>query len=174
MADADRKSIENIFGEQNVLKWADLDNNRNTQVIQSRIEDTLADALEYLYSRLRMRYTVPFSNPPRTIKFLNALDAGVRLYDGRLIIANDPPAQDQVGKHRKQYKRILREILSGQLHLVDGMSGDDLETGVNYPSAMTVADQSSLSLIENCNCGCHPCRCHVHTCVNQSIVYPNY
>lgn len=175
MAEALRKNVEDIFGIQNVRKWADLDNDGDTLAIATRINNSLADALEYLYSRLRMRYTVPFANPPRTIKYLNALDAGIRLYDGRLIVANDPPAQDQVGKHRKQYKWQLREILSGQLHLVDGLSGDEITlAGVNYPSAVTSTDISSLSLIENCNCGCHPCRCHIHTCVNQSIHYPNY
>jgi phage gp36-like protein len=177
MADAVRKDIENIFGIQNVRQWADLDNDGDTILIQTRINNHLADSLDYLYSRLRGRYSglLPFSNPPRLIKHLNALDAGIRLFDGRLIVANDPPGQDQVGKHRKQYKRQLREILSGQIYLVDGLSGDAINpSGVNYPSAVTSTDVSSLSANLNCTCSCHPCTCHVHTCVNRSIHLPSY
>lgn len=162
MANAVRRDVELIFGRENVLKWADLDNDRDTFKAEERIVDALSNALDYIYSRIRRRYDVPFTTTPRLIKWLNALYAGILLFDSRLIVAQ--PGLDQLGKHRKEFRRVLREILSGQLHLAAALDGDEIVLrGIDYPFVAV----ASATECDNCeNVCCDPCcECNQAPCV---------
>lgn len=163
MAEATRKDIEQIFGRENVSRWADLDNDKDQDMINERIEDHLSNALDYIYGRIKGRYgdAIPFTNTPRIIKYMNALYAGTMLYDGRLIVGENT-AKDQVSRHRKDFRRLIREILSGQLQLLDGLSGDPIDyAGESVP----FAGVSSVS------CGCSECRCNPCRC-RRSAYFP--
>lgn len=169
MPDAIQRDIELIFGRQNVLVWADLDNDRDTTKVSERVTEALANALDYLYSRLRRRYDVPFTTTPRLIKWLNALYAGILLFDSRLIVAQ--PGLDQLGHHRKEFKRILRQILSGQLHLAAALDGEEIALrGIDIPF---VAVGSTTNCCDNgCeNVCCDPC---CSTCNQITCICPNW
>lgn len=157
MAEATRKDIEQIFGRENVSRWADLDNDKDQDKIQERIENSLADSLDYIYGRIKGRYgdAIPFTNTPRIIKYMNALYAGMMLYDSRLIVSENQ-ARDQVSRHRKDFRRLIREILSGQLRLIDGLSGEVVDyAGESIPFAGTVSSVSCCCP----QCRYDPCRC---------------
>lgn len=153
---ATRRDIEDIFGIDNVRMWADLDKSNDQALVQRRVDYHLANALEYLYSRLRRRYDIPFANPPRVFVWLNALYAGICLYDARLIVATDTPV-DQVSRHKKEFRRVLRQILNGQLYLTDNLSGDEIVSrGISIPFGS--AEFSSVTA-NNQNCCDQDCCC---------------
>lgn len=161
MAEATKNDLFNVFGRNNVKKWADLDNDKNETTTQERIDWALATALDYIYTRIRGRYftSVPFANTPRIIIFMNCLYAGILLYDGRSQNVSTE-SRDEISRHRKQFKSLLRELLSGQMHLVDGLSGELIE-----PNSRT------FPTVENSSYSAYTCYCGVcHTCVQRSLM----
>lgn len=158
MANAVRRDIEYIFGIDNVRLWADMDKSNDQNLVDNRITDALENALTYIYGRLRRRYAIPFAAMPKLVKWLNALYAGILLYDARMLVST--PGVDQVGKARKEFRRILREILSGQLHLAEDLSGDEIALlGIDIPF-VGVAVGISTDGCNTCDsCHHYPCCC---------------
>lgn len=152
MGNAVRRNIERIFGIENVRKWADLDKSNDQTIVEERIDETLQHSLDYIYGRIKRRYAVPFAadSVPRLIIWMNAIDAGVRLYDGRMQRGNNNI--DEVSKQRGQFKAVLRQILSGQLHILDNLTGDEVPLrGMDTPFAVGTLP-SSMMLDDNNHC----------------------
>lgn len=151
---ATSNDLELQFGRENLNRWADLDNDKNPNTINARIEWALEEAEEYLNARfVNSKYDVPFgATPPKLIKHLTCLYAGVLLYDGRGQVKTDS-AKDQVVNQRGRFNRLIRQILSGQVTLLDGLSGDPLEfNSETTPFAEPIEDISDECSSETCDC----------------------
>ena len=79
-----RTDIEDIFGKENVKKWADLDSAGVTADITARITRAITAAEDRVNSRLRNGpYTIPFGSPESIIQEITAKFAGLWLYNTR-------------------------------------------------------------------------------------------
>jgi len=109
--------VEMLFGETNVDKWADLDNDEDALKIAARIEWAIEEADNRIDTRMRgALYTIPFADPaPRTIETLSARLAGIALYDGRGI--TDQEMDDRMAAHRKLVETTFGELISGKIRL---------------------------------------------------------
>jgi len=143
MAYCDETDLYQAFGEANINRWADLDNNADLTVIADRIDWAMDLAYEYINAKLvRGHYELPFDTPPLIIIHLNALYAGILLYDARLMIDSD---KDQVSRQRKTFNNWIRQILRGQLKLVDSNDVPLEVQSLQYP----VMDESDEEDIED-------------------------
>lgn len=106
-----------IYGQKNINRWADLDNDEDNYVIDARIEWACEFATEFVNSRLlRGPYAVPFDSPyPLLIVNLTAMYAGILLYDGRQVVSAED--NDKVSRQRRDFDRYIRQIFKGQLKL---------------------------------------------------------
>lgn len=132
----DRVNVEVMFGALNIRRWADLDNTENEVTIHARIDWACELATEYVNSRLvRGHYTIPFTSIPVMIVNLTAMYAGIMLYDGRQVVSSDD--KDVVSRQRKDFDRYIRQIVKGQLKLLDPVTGAPLVlTDYNAPSVV--------------------------------------
>lgn len=120
------------FGEANINRWADLDNEGDITTIAARITWAIALACEYIDSKLVTgHYVVPFTTVPKLVVHLNALYAGILLYDARLIVDTD---KDQVSRQRKTFNNWIRQIQRGQLKLVDTSGAPLTVQDLQYPT----------------------------------------
>ena len=161
-----RATIELIHGCRNITIWADLDNDKNTTIIAARIEWAADVATEYLNGRLIMgRYTLPFSAVPKMVIHISSLLAGILLHDGRPMMEH---TRDMVGPKRKEFRRLVKELLSGQLKLTDPTSGEIIESECKtFPETLESENlYTALSRTGVCN------TCWCHTCVCRSITLP--
>ena len=125
MAYCEDTDLFQAFGQKNIERWADLDNEGDQDDIDDRIQWAIDLGYDYINSKLiRGHYEIPFEDPPKTIIHLNALQAGIILYDSRLVVDSD---KDQVSRQRKTANNWIRQILRGQLKLIDS-NGDLIET----------------------------------------------
>jgi phage gp36-like protein len=157
--------IELVNGTINTRIWADLDNNKNAITIAARITWAAELSTEYLNGRLSLsRYAVPFIAVPKMITHMCAILSGILLYDGRVIVTE---MRDQVAPKRKEFRRLIRELLSGQLRLTHPTTGDPIEcTSYTAPFVGTnpsenVGYKKYCISIPNC---CHTCCCHSCIC----------
>ena len=121
-----RLQLEIMFGCVNIQKWADLDGKNNSNDVEERINFYLDQAEEYINSRLvNGKYAIPFVSVPKFITYLTTMCAGIYLYDGRQV--RDSENTDQVSRHRKMFKTYIRQLVAGQILLLDLMSGEPLE-----------------------------------------------
>lgn len=153
MTYATTTNLDLVFGIENLNRWADLDNNKNPNTIAERKEWALETAEDYINGRFaQSKYLVPFSDCPKLIKHLTCLYAGILLYDGRGQNATEK-ARDQVSRQRKEFDRLLRQILSGQVTLIGGLSGDPLEfTSETTPFVDADTEETGCSCSPLCNC----------------------
>jgi len=172
-----QSDIEMTHGERNIIVWSDLNNDRNSIIIKNRINWAAELATEYINSRMIMRrYTLPLSATPIIIKHMASLLAGILLHDGRPMIEN---MRDQCSGKRKEFRRLLRELLSGQLRLIHPTSGEVIESNCkDFPMTEKQGDEEYGTSGENCYtipgsgmCStkwcCPTCRCH--SCICQSL-----
>lgn len=132
--------IEKIFGERSVHRWADLDGDDDGYTIAARIAWASKLATEIVNARLqRCRYEVPFSTVPTLIVNLTAMQAGILLHDGRMMVSGDP---DRVSHIRVQFHAMLNQILKGQLKLLNPSTAEELTVILEYqaPFAVTSSD----------------------------------
>ena len=115
-----------IFGEHNITKWADLDNDDNDSgVITSRIDRAIRHASNEVDSRLRHGiYTLPIASStgsiPEDIIDVVATLAGVYLYENKGIDDFDPDTGRVVHRlihSKKRAEGIIRSIQAGQRHI---------------------------------------------------------
>lgn len=124
---ATKTDLFNVYGEVNITKWADLDNDRNPQTVLNRVNWALLQATEWVNSRLMNgHYALPFACAPKLIVLITAMQAGLLLYDARQIVSAD--GKDPMSRQRKTLDRYIRQIHSGQLKLLDAVSGAALDT----------------------------------------------
>lgn len=112
-----KADIENIFGVENVAKWADLDGDSVQSKIDARVEESITAAEDDCNSSLDGGpYTIPFSSAPTLIKTICAKLAGVWLYDvrGTDDVDGDGNPINKTRVHYKDAMRMIREILAGK------------------------------------------------------------
>ena len=118
-----RTNIEDVFGIENVKKWADLDGDADAAKIAARIASGIAVVDEEINDVLRGGpYAVPLTAPgggvlnsPSVIN-MSAVLAGVWLYESRGV--DDYDAESGKYSHRLKFQkdeatRKLREIRTG-------------------------------------------------------------
>lgn len=122
MSYATRTDVERMFGKDNIAKYADLDNDKDTAKIEAQVQYALDQADEEINSRLRgCRYVVPFvglgsGNPPLII-YLAAIKAGLILYEARgaqEIDADDGSPQHRYAYHNKRFDQVIKDIKLGR------------------------------------------------------------
>lgn len=180
-----KKSIELVHGMKNITKWADLDNDINTNTINDRIAWSSELATEYVNGRLMLgRYAIPFVAVPKMVIHISSLLAGILLHDGRVV---SDQLRDMVAPKRKEFIRLLRQILGGQLKLLDPMSGEPIATTCYTAPFVITADTvlhtdcctinglrfQGLGMCASwCSAWCNTCCCH--TCICRSLMYPDW
>lgn len=112
-----RDNLNARFGADNVTKWADLDDDGDTEKIALTISEAIADVSSYVDSRLRGGpYRVPFDEgtvPREIVDIVTAL-VGERLYDPRQTTDAEKPT---VSRETRRAEQMLTSILSGTLKL---------------------------------------------------------
>lgn len=132
---ATRSDLERHYGRTNVIKWADLDNDNNTESIAERIQWALVAATSYLDNRLRFGpYTVPFEDPyPLELTRMCAWYAGVLLYESRGVTdfnAEGRP-QHQLHHQKRNVETMIKDVLTRRLRF-------NLPTSAtSYPQVMS-------------------------------------
>lgn len=133
-----RELMELMFGEDNVEKWADLDNESNAATISARIDQAANFATEESYDWLRGGpFEVPLADvsaAPLTLVDAATRLAGVWLYENRGV--NDA-TKEKKGTHRLTYHRdyaekFFKQVRSGQRRLY--ISG--VTQAVAHPAAV--------------------------------------
>lgn len=123
MSYCDRPNVEDIFGIDNVIKWADLDNNRVAESIQARVDWACARATVDIDAQFRgSRYKVPFVAPyDSSVVHLTAIRAGLLLHDNRGVTANESASSDPFAMMRKEFTDTIKKVKRGVLRfdLVD-------------------------------------------------------
>lgn len=110
-----RETLELIFGQANIQRWADLDGDRNDDKIRNRINFAIQTASAYIETILRGRnYTSVTVDD--SVKRLIAQIAALHLYDAREIIDGDPAA-DRMSVVRQQVDEYLGKIRRGEITL---------------------------------------------------------
>lgn len=117
-----RADIEQFYGRENVQKWAELDGDKNSTNIATRISDAISHASNDIDDGLRGGpYTVPFADTiPLTILDLARRLAGVRLYESRGIQDFEAETGSPVHRlawHASYVRKMLAEIKSGKRRL---------------------------------------------------------
>lgn len=121
MAYSARSDIEDVFGVDNVDKWADLDNDANATKITNRIARAIVVADEKVNAALRGgAIDVPVSGSSVLITNNAAILAGVWLYDARGVAEYDAAtkdAQHQLHFQRDNAMEELKLIRTGDLDI---------------------------------------------------------
>ena len=116
-----RSDLEALFGRSNVTKWADMDNDQDSDAIEARIDRAIAVASARIDDRLRSGpYSLPITGSPPTLVNLAAQLAGVWLYESRGVQDFSPDTGYPVHRlrwHTVQAEKTIREILSGVVRL---------------------------------------------------------
>ena len=105
MADGDyyssRTDIDNLFGRENIARWADADNTRSEDIIAERVDWANRMAYAYVNGRLAEgRYAVPLDTPfPDVIVYIAAAISGAILFDTRRVVNAQEP--DRVAAQKK-------------------------------------------------------------------------
>jgi phage gp36-like protein len=131
MAYATRADVEQVYGADNVRKWADLDNRGSTADVDARVLWALNLATARMNAHLLGGvYTVPFVTPYDLLVIdANARLAGLLLYQARGI--TDETVSDVLRRSRDEYFRVVRSIRSGRLTLAG------LTAANSHPAAAT-------------------------------------
>lgn len=111
-------NIEKKFGQSNVQKWANVDNDDNLDKIAAKQRVAMDDAEGYINSRLRGKgYVIPFAAPyPSEIVRITALRAAVELYMSRGVVDADP-GENAMQSTINEIERTLGQIISGRIKL---------------------------------------------------------
>ena len=121
MAYSTRSDIEDVFGVDEVSKWADLDNDANATKITNRIARAIEVADEKVDAALRGgAIAVPVPGSSVLITNIAAILAGVWLYDARGVVDFDPEtgkAQHRLHFQRAGAMRKLKLIRTGDLDI---------------------------------------------------------
>lgn len=140
---ADRSDIELIFGANNIVLWANLDNDDVVPpaLPPPSIDARICWALQLAHNQINDRlnggmYLLPFIAPyPTQVVDACARLAGVFLYEGRGVVdAHVTPADQQpttkVEYHRKLIEKFFNRILSDRIQLLGQVRSK------NYPNVV--------------------------------------
>lgn len=132
--------INNVFGADNVLKWADLDNDRDSAKISARVQFVINSTEAHVNSLFRRsRYTIPFVVPiPFEILEICCYMSGAKLYEPRqtddITAEGVAPMKTLVMQKRRQAEDMARRILANKIVLdvpEGGDSGDECPAWVS-------------------------------------------
>lgn len=134
--------LDLAFGQANVRKWADVNNNGVNTEIVARIAWAIANADDYLDSKLRKsRYQFPLADDstiPPILKRMSAYKAGVLLYESRGITDIGP---DGRGSHalltqKQEVDEFIRDIHGRRVELIGVSLRDGAVTSITEAPAM--------------------------------------
>lgn len=121
MAYCTRADIEQVFGPENVRKWAELDGDANSTNVTNRIADAIKYAGVDIDDALRGgAYAVPFDPVPTKIVDLCRRMAAVRLYEARGVqdVNEDTGApMHRLMWHKRDCEKQLKEIRTGRMRI---------------------------------------------------------
>ena len=116
-----RSNLETVFGKQNILRWADLDNDGNAAEISSRITYACETASSNFEDILRQRrYTFPITMSKSVIDLVTKM-ATLLLYDAREIIDGNS-GTDALSLVRQKVEEKLGKIRRGEIILEGGQT----------------------------------------------------
>ena len=120
----DQSDIENIFGEDNIVKWSNLDND-NLTADTSRIQKGIDWAETYTEDSFRGgRYAVPFSSATKSLIDIIARLAGIWLYQSRGR-TDENEESNKLAVMREQMDSEIALIMSGTKILAIAASRSD-------------------------------------------------
>lgn len=104
------------FGADNINKWADLNNERDTDEITNNIIDAIVTTSADMTDQFRdKRYQVPFADPiPYSIMQATRLQAGYNLSTARGMVEDDDTALQNA---EKEAQTTVKRIHAGQIRL---------------------------------------------------------
>lgn len=112
-----RTNADNVFGSENITKWADLNGVAYPPHIESRVTWAIGQADARIDAVMRnTHYRVPVvdadGNTPSEIEHLSATLAGVLLHDARSMAEDDSMAP-----YRAEVERTFALITAGRLDI---------------------------------------------------------
>ena len=135
----DRTSLDNVFGPDNIDKWADLQNAGNSGYIATRVTWAITLASKYVQSQLRTTaYNWVDVREDPLVEHAVALKAGILLYGNRAVNeAADPKQGSPMGEFRRAYDDFFKGLADESIVL-----GDDLQDPEcrNYPGILKSED----------------------------------
>jgi hypothetical protein len=109
-----RALLDVVFGAKNIQAWADLDNDKDEQSIQARIDYALVWAPAYLTTILNQRAVPDLSGV--VLEDLQARLAGIWLYESRGLAGEDA-TKSPVAHHRKWVNDWIRSYIAGSTNI---------------------------------------------------------
>lgn len=107
-----------VYGEGNIRKWADADNDKDDDKIAARIDWAIAKADAYIDDRLRRKWhDLPFDPVPTTIKELSAQLAGINLFRSPRGLVDGDDSNATMSEMREECDTIIGNILGGVIKL---------------------------------------------------------
>lgn len=104
-----------MFGESNINKWADADNDGDSGTIDARIAWACQFATDRVDNRLRgTRYAIPFSSAPNIVVQIATMLAGVCLYQTPRGLIDGDDEQDVFTALEERAEKMLDRIVNGQ------------------------------------------------------------
>lgn len=122
-----RKDLENIYGANNITKWADIDNDGVSTKIDARINWALVLSYDYLNNKLSGGpYTIPLTGRYPTIINAQAQLASVQLYESRGLTnyTEDDKPIHQLQQGKDWANNIIGQIRAGILRLHTALPQD--------------------------------------------------
>jgi phage gp36-like protein len=117
---SNRTDIENLYGKENVIKWADVNNTQLAADVTARVDWANLEAYNLINDSLYGgNYEIPFSVTPASIITLAARQAGMLLYDSRGIRDAGVSVNHMFVHHQKRVDKYLARIRAGQIQLHD-------------------------------------------------------
>ncbi len=108
--------IENVFGEDNIARWSQLDNEVELADI-NRIGEAIVYTESYINDRLRKsQYIIPFASVPITVKNWCVVKAGAWLYQARGI-RDDNDEEDLINAKLEKIETEISGTIMGILQL---------------------------------------------------------
>ena len=112
-----RNDLEQLYGVENIKRWADLDNTEDVTAIESRVTYACEEAYVEINSSLRTtRYKIPFETPfSRELVTLSSMFAGLWLYEARGAVDLDEMGNKvhRYAHMRQQFYKRLKAIARG-------------------------------------------------------------
>ena len=159
-----RSDLDLIFGAENIDRYAAAPNEGDRKLIDERVDWANLNAESYVNGRLmRGRYDIPFTKPVNVqmVIDLSASWAGIMLYATKRVASSDAPS-DRMAEQRMNAERWIKEIMAGQLKLVD-MQGNELPIPISYPQGSGALRDTRRNPLAECTinpfilpyCDCH-------------------
>jgi phage gp36-like protein len=143
--------MELAFGRSNLLKWADVDNNRDWDAVKRRMTWARTQAKAELDARLRdsaYQFPLDITNRcliPTLLTRMEAYLAAVLLYESRGVtdVGPDGKAQHALMWHRQRVEQFIKQIFARQVKL-DGavLRSDAVQQTSEAPDFISFRDPS--------------------------------